>query len=146
LRCEICGKIAPENHREACGDSIPINRPPDPRGPGTEFGKLTAILGLKEKAGCKCGAIANEMNRAGPAGCRERREHFVEALKANYDANYNWLDLVAAAGRSNKPAAVALVKRIATISTHKAIERLFDFAVELAEQVDEAIRRAKEKH
>lgn len=52
-------------------------------GPGTELMKLLESLGIKKKAGCGCAAKAEEMDRWGVAGCRQRREEIAGWLREN---------------------------------------------------------------
>jgi hypothetical protein len=122
-RCRICGDVAPATHFKPCGIQAPS-------GPGTELAKLIAALGLKPKRGCSCKSIELEMNLAGPAGCRQRRGELLAKLRANFDDNYSALDIVRGLATARKADAVKLLWKIRAARPHKAIERLFDLAVE----------------
>jgi hypothetical protein len=72
----------PESEREAALRAA-LGMKPREVGPGEEFDALTKSLGLEKWEGCSCAAIRDDMNRAGVAGCREKRNHFIERIKAN---------------------------------------------------------------
>ena len=55
-------------------------RPPA-RGPGTEFGKMTAALKLTQCGGCA--ATLELMDRLGPDGCRQHFDRIVADLRVN---------------------------------------------------------------
>lgn len=97
------------------------------RGPGTELKKLLESLGLKSNAGCSCNAKAEEMDRWGVDGCKQRREEIAGWLRANAKERGWW--------EKAKATALAIVKGA-------AFE--LDPADLFGSLTDLAIRRAKE--
>ena len=95
------------------------------KGVGDHLKGVTAELGLTMKEGCNCKALAAEMNRLGPEGCRRDRARLVEALKKNAQ-KYTWGDVVKAAA---KALTTGLAWRIDLTDPYGAL-------------LDEAIRRA----
>lgn len=77
------------------------SRPP-PSGPGTELKRLLSTLGITAGTGCGCDSKAAEMDRNGPAWCREHRAEIVSWL-AEARAEAGWLVTLRAA-----PAAIAM--------------------------------------
>src|SRR5687768_8565722 len=65
-------------------------------GPGTELTALLSSVSITEKVGCNCKAVAAEMDRKGVAGCREKREYFLERLNENA-GKYSWWEKLKAA-------------------------------------------------
>jgi hypothetical protein len=124
--------VEPASEREAELRAA-LDMKPRAVGPGEEFEKLTDSLGLKEWEGCSCSAIRSDMNRAGVAGCREKRNHFIERIKAN----------VATGIAANKLSKWAWVKAACRavrlglafkIDPRDPIPGLFDLAVNNAEK------------
>jgi hypothetical protein len=106
--------------------------------PGDRLQELNNEIGVKPKAGCRCEAIRQDMNRLGAEGCRRERERLIRELRENHDQHYGWLDdfkawrgLKALERRSPELAA-----RISRSSVHSAIADLFDLAVAAAEEKD----------
>ena len=144
VTCSVCGhrvRLATHVNLEkiipgctgSADEASQAQAAPVEAGPGTEYARLVATLGLRPKAGCQCKAIERDMNAVGVEGCRERRAEFIERLQANYAAHYSYLDILTAALRAKKGEALAIVRRLKTLKPNAAIERLFDLAVAAAE-------------
>lgn len=58
-----------------------IQRPPPPKGPGTELKKILASLGIHDSVGCGCENMLRKMNAWGPAGCRTHRQEIIDHLR-----------------------------------------------------------------
>lgn len=99
-------------------------------GPGTEFSRLTALLGLRPKAGCQCASLATEMNGLKVEGCIEHRLDLITRLQANFSEHYGYSSLLVAALRAKKLEALKILRKLRTLDAGTAIERLFDLAVE----------------
>src|SRR5688500_12671475 len=83
-RCDACVREWPSRQSDPKrlnavwkNGSPAVGAAPLLHGPGSELATLFAEVSITEKVGCDCQAIAAEMNRAGPAGCRERRADFL---------------------------------------------------------------------
>jgi hypothetical protein len=92
LRCSRCGRpvttpysdpaktkrrcVAPSQRAHSTASHVHY-------GAGAELTALFAELGITEKPGCNCKAIAADMDRAGVAGCRKRRDYFLGKLNEN---------------------------------------------------------------
>ena len=81
----------------------PVPPPPPPpkrlRGVGDHVKCITQELGLRMKQGCDCEALAAEMNRLGPDGCRRERKKLVDGLRHNA-RQYSWGEHLKAAAKS----------------------------------------------
>ena len=104
-----------------------IAKKPQIKGVGDHMKDLTAELKIKPKKGCGCNALANEMNRLGPDGCRRDRARLVEKLKTNAK-RYTWGDVATAAVNAVK---TGLAWHINLLDPYGSL-------------LDEAIRRACE--
>lgn len=95
-------------------------------GPGTELMKLMNSLGIKKKAGCGCAAKAEEMDRWGVAGCRQRREEIAGWLRENAKER-GWMEKA-------KAAALATAQGIAfRLDLSDLYGSLVDLAIQRAE-------------
>ena len=54
-------------------------------GVGTELSKLIPDWALQFKGGCECKDMAAKMDKWGPDGCYQRRDHIVAHLMAQSD-------------------------------------------------------------
>lgn len=91
-KCRTCGqrmRTTKKTPRVVCRASpiqprrrLPVVAP----GPGTELTKLFTELGVKPTSQCSCEELATQMNRWGPAGCREHRQEIIGRIKANWQA------------------------------------------------------------
>lgn len=73
--------------------NIPFVITPPPAGPGTELKHLLKELGIDIVTNCSCNSRAQEMNKWGVQGCRDRREEIVQWLKEEQDRR-RWLSIV----------------------------------------------------
>lgn len=132
-RCAKCGRTYTVAERDAARVRAMCSASPSEpvhyaivAGPGTELAALFAEVGITEKVGCNCKAVAADMDRSGVAGCRERREYFLGELNKNAD-KYNWWDRIKAGGN---------LVRTGTV---------FSAGITLGGMFDEAVRRAESK-
>ena len=66
------------------GQRVEVSKRPRrkrPSGPGTELKWILGWLLIGEKASCGCGAMAAQMDRWGPSGCREK----IDAILGHMD-------------------------------------------------------------
>lgn len=68
-------------------------------GPGSELKGLLSRLGLKTDKSCECDQYADQMDRWGVEGCRQRRAEIVEHLRQQRD-KAGWGAVLTAAGRA----------------------------------------------
>jgi hypothetical protein len=123
--CTVC-------KRSITTRSLPITRTcrlesdkPKQGGPGTEFRKLAAQIGVKRKADCKCDALERRMDFFGVEGCRDRREELLAALRESYTA-YGLADKLRAAVN-------AVASGLAfEIDPRDPVASLFELAIERA--------------
>lgn len=52
-----------------------------PHGPGTELKRLLASAGLEASPGCRCDAMAAEMNRLGPDWCLANEDKIIAVME-----------------------------------------------------------------
>jgi hypothetical protein len=52
-------------------------------GVGTQLMRLWRELRIKPKRGCDCRTLARDMNKLGPAGCREQRDALLARMEKN---------------------------------------------------------------
>jgi hypothetical protein len=90
-------------------------------GPGAELKKLFESFGLTMPCG-GCMALMFQMNTWGVEGCREHKAEIVERVRSNAKG-LGWIDWFHSGTR-------------AALAGYRSIEQI----------VDEAIRRAREKH
>jgi hypothetical protein len=67
-----------------CGEA----KPTAPSGPGTEFGKLVASLGLTTPCSA-CSSLMADMNAWGPDGCESHRVEILDRLREN-ESQLGW--------------------------------------------------------
>ena len=114
--CRDCGRVWKSRYKDKqklhveCTSPSPSNaKLVVPYGPGWELAVLFGSLGLEEKSGCQCHAVAAAMNNDGVDGCRSRRGEYVAKLTESAKL-YNWREKLAAgaaAWRSSIPLSVA---------------------------------------
>jgi hypothetical protein len=96
-------------------------------GPGTELFLLLVSLNIQPKLGCGCNSVKSEMNKLGPAGCRENRDSLVAKIRDNSE-KYRVSEWIAAG-------AAAIVSGLAfKLNPIDPIPGLFDEAVCRAEK------------
>lgn len=97
FRC-VCGR----SYASAAAKPTKVQReevreePAPAEGPGTELKAMLLEIHAKPKIGCGCEKMAQDMNRWGVEGCRNRRATIVATLRANA-AKLNLLELAKAA-------------------------------------------------
>jgi hypothetical protein len=75
-RCQWCGReVWTRKAQLHCCSSPPA------AGPGTELKLILAGYGITAESGCQCEEHAAEMNRRGPAWCRENIEAILDWLQ-----------------------------------------------------------------
>ena len=72
----------------------PVHVWPPGYGPGTEFAKVTAELGITAPENCSCKALMVQMDMWGVSGCRQRKDEIVQKIKANA-GKWGWSDKLA---------------------------------------------------
>lgn len=124
-RCVHCGKVGRYKYSDSrlCHQQCDANPGLIPL-PGYEFRRIRSELKIKEKCDGKCGELEQEMNAAGVAGCRERRDCFLAKLRDNAKS-YRLGDWAAAGWQ-------ALIQ-----GKPFTLEGLYDLAVERAAQVEQ---------
>lgn len=91
-RCTRCGfvrktKVPCDRLHYACGNQEghvprePVKIPLE--GPGTELKSIFSSAGIHGFAGCRCDALAGQMNLWGPDGCRLRMGYIVAQVQEN---------------------------------------------------------------
>ena len=114
-------------------DSPVIPWPPG-FGPGTEMFHLLESIGVTERPGCSCKAVALQMDYWGVEGCRlpDRYEWILQNVKANAE-KWTWAEkLRIAASAATTSAGWKLAWKINPLKLEESL-------------IDEAIRRAEEK-
>lgn len=93
-------------------------------GPGTEFKKLVASLGIVDMC-ATCIALMRKMDELGVAGCIEWRDELITELEESAQ-KYGWRKRIHAAGK-------AILKGLAgKVNPFNPIPGLFDEAIRLA--------------
>ena len=94
-------------------------------GPGSELHRLLATLNIHPGDDCGCVALAAEMNRLGPEGCRRERARLVATIRARQD-QYGWRTKLVAG----------------TLALITGLAWKIDLADPIGSLFDEAVRRA----
>lgn len=68
-------------------------------GVGSHLWRILTSLGVRHTAGCSCLALAAEMNRLGPEGCRTERSRLAKQMGDNAD-QYGWGTVATAAAKA----------------------------------------------
>ena len=93
-------------------------------GVGVQLHRLLHLMGFRFKPTCRCAAYAAQMNKWGPAGCRERKTEIIEWLvERATEESYATL----------AKAALKAAARGMRINPFHPIDSLVDLATELAE-------------
>jgi hypothetical protein len=90
-QCTVCNKpTRPVNSHRPCGvqpEGVEAPTPVDPltarlTGPGSSLKRLLSRIGIVATGSCGCNSMAAQMDRGGPAWCREHIEEIVDVMQA----------------------------------------------------------------